>query len=511
MSSTENQQIEFEDFILPFGGTLDGDNRWVKLARLIPWNTFEELYREHFSQNGPGPRFKPLRMGLGALIIKEKLKVSDREAVEQIQENPYLQYFLGMAKFEKQAPFDASMYVHFRKRFGSEVLADINERIVACTTKPSRTDKPSKDEEKPDDDDDDDDDEPSAAPKQDQSAPPNGGKLLIDATCAPADIAFPTDLGLLDKAREKTEAIIDILYKEAPTGSRKPRTYRQKARKDYLTIARRKRPAAKAIRKGVRRQLSYVGRNLKSIDALAAANGGYRLLSRSQYKDMLVVSEVFRQQSIMFETRSRSISDRIVSISQPHVRPIVRGKAKAKTEFGAKLSASLVDGYTFVDRISFDAYNEGSDLPAQVEAYAIRFGQYPGKVLADKIYRTRENRRYCAQLGIDLCGPPLGRPRKPSAGNGEALKESKRQRRQDEVDRIPIEGKFGQAKRRFGLGLIQSKLASTSLASISICFIVLNLEKWLQSLFVLVLSLLQPLFLGLLERPKCLGMLRIAA
>jgi IS5 family transposase len=120
-----------------------------------------------------------------------------------------------------------------------------------------------------------------------------------------------------------------------------------------------------------------------------------------------VISEVLRQQQWMYDQRSRRIDDRIVSISQPHVRPIKRGKAGAGTEFGAKVSISLVDGVSFVDRISWDNFNEGIDLIGQIESYRSRFGHYPKSVHADKIYRNRDNRKYCKKHNIDYPGQSL--------------------------------------------------------------------------------------------------------
>lgn len=87
----------------------------------------------------------------------------------------------------------------------------------------------------------------------------------------------------------------------------------------------------------------------------------------------------------MFDHCENRIADRIVSISQPHVRPIKHGKAGAATEFGAKISASLLDGFAFVDRISWDAYNEAGDLEEQIVAFHTRFGFYPQSVHLDKI------------------------------------------------------------------------------------------------------------------------------
>ena len=91
-----------ENFELPFEGKLSPDNRWVLMANLIPWSEFEEEYAQNFSEEMGAPA-KTFRMALGALIIKEKLGISDRETVEQIRENPYLQYFLGLSSYSNES------------------------------------------------------------------------------------------------------------------------------------------------------------------------------------------------------------------------------------------------------------------------------------------------------------------------------------------------------------------------------------------------------------------------
>ncbi len=97
---------------LPFEGKLSEENRWVMMAELIPWAKFEEEYAKNFSPK-KGAKAKPFRMALGALIIKERLGVSDEETVEQIRENPYLQYFIGLTAYQEEAPFEASTMVWF--------------------------------------------------------------------------------------------------------------------------------------------------------------------------------------------------------------------------------------------------------------------------------------------------------------------------------------------------------------------------------------------------------------
>jgi IS5 family transposase len=466
------RQLEFEDFHLPFGGKLRSDNRWVKMAKFIPWDEFEKAYRKSFKNTRLGPPAKSVRVALGALIIKERLGTSDEETVEQIRENPYLQYFLGYKEYVDEKPFDPSLFVYFRKRFGKKRMAKVNETI-ACKA----LDEEAKAAKAKSDDNGDDDSGGSASG--------NRGKLLVDATCTPADITFPTDLKLLNTAREKSEEIIDILHKPLKGKQKKPRTYRKVARKAFLAAAKSKRLSKNKMRKARRKQLGYLRRNLKTIDKLSRQTP-LTVLRRRDYKNLLVIHEVYRQQQWLYDHREIRIADRIVSVSQPHVRPIKRGKAGAATEFGAKISASLIDGVSFVDRISWDAYNETGDLIGQIEAYRTRFGHYPESVHADKIYRTRDNRKFCKKHGIRLSGTPLGRP----PADVERQKAVAKQARQDELARIPIEGKFGQGKRRFSLSRIMCKLAITSEAAILVAFVVMNLEKWLKSHFFALFSCL---------------------
>mgnify|MGYP001802994787 FL=1 len=125
----EQSHVSSENFELPFEGKLSEDNRWVIMASLIPWSDFEEEYASIFTEEIGAPA-KSFRMALGALIIKEKLGISDRETVEQIKENPYLQYFIGISSYSNETPFDASMLVHFRQRIGIELVNRINQKMV---------------------------------------------------------------------------------------------------------------------------------------------------------------------------------------------------------------------------------------------------------------------------------------------------------------------------------------------------------------------------------------------
>ena len=467
------QQLEFPDFYLPFSGHLDPENRWVQLARLVPWELAEEIYVADLCEDSGQP-IVPARVALGALLIKEREGFTDRQTVAAIQENPYLQFFIGLQEFTQDKPFDASLMVGFRKRFGEQGMQRIAEAI-ALASLPQ--------EEVQNDD--------SSGDDSSEDTRPNRGKLIADATCAPADIRYPTDTSLLNEAREKTDTLIDRLHQPLIGKQPRPRTYRRKARRQFVAFIKQKSPRRNKIRQANRQQLGYLKRNLNAIDRLLAHPEALPLtqLSCLEYKHLLVCRELYRQQQQMYDQKTQRIDDRIVSIHQPHVRPIKRGKAGRDTEFGAKLSVSVVEGFSFVDHLSWDSFNESQDLIGQVETYRQRFGFYPESVHVDKIYRTRANRAYCKERGIRISGPPLGR--KPQ----QVSRADKRQTREDEAIRNQVEGKFGQGKRRFGLGRVMARLASTSAAQISLTFLVMNLERALQVL-VFILCWLRPSLLS---------------
>jgi hypothetical protein len=441
MYKKQSKQVGVADFGMPLGLKLDAENRWVKKAETIPWDEIELRYAALF-ESETGNVAKPLRLALGALIIQTERQISDAEVPLQIQETPCLQYFCGMPGYVDALPFDSSSMVHFRRRLTPEILGEINEMIIAKAQGKS---------EPPDDDDDDE--------------PENQGDLLVDATCAPQNIRYPLDLSLLNEARENLEAMIDELHKE--TGDEKPRTYRRKARKEYLGVAKKRQKSTKEIRKAIRKQLNYIKRDWGIITDYLAAG---KALSDKHLQRLETIELLYEQQLYMYENRVNRVENRIVSLSQPWVRPIVRGKAKAKTEFGAKLDISVSNGFTRLEHSSFDAYNESENLIEIIERFRAREGHYPQRVLADKIYRTKENLKYCAKHKIRLLGKPLGRPKKDAVADKKMI-------RKDEIDRIEVERKFSHAKGSFGLGLIRARLRATSQTAIALSILALNIAQ----------------------------------
>lgn len=440
-------QIAFEDFDQPLGLTMNPENRWIKKAQLIPWTALEKDYAKNF-RNKKGNVAKPLRMALGALLIQKEYGYSDEETVLQIQENLYLQFFIGLPGYQDEKPFDASTMVYFRKRLDEVTLMAINEKILAAHLKEQSEEK-----------------ETSKYKDDDDASDSNGGTLILDATCAPQQIKYPTDTELLNDVRTHAENIIDTICEENEL--KKPRIYRRKAREVYLAVVCRKKKARKWLRPKLRQLLNFLKRDIRVIDDYLTS--GYCLSEQHTFW-WETIQKIYDQQKYMYDNRTHSVADRIVSLHQPWIRPIVRGKAKAATEFGTKLDLSLDNGFARLEKTSFDAYNESEVLVTAIRRYHDRHGHYPERVLADKIYRNRSNLNYCKQRHIRLSGPALGRPKKNEVRD-------KRIDYRDNRDRIEVERSFSQMKRCFGLGLIPTKRKDMTLASIVLSVLALNLSK----------------------------------
>jgi hypothetical protein len=282
----------------------------------------------------------------------------------------------------------------------------------------------------------------------------------------------------------QTEKIIDDLHKgECMKVGRKPRTYREVARKEYLKVSKKKKAKKEEREEGMRLQLNYIKRNLESIKKLNSQGINLSKLRKKDYKNLLVVAKVYRQQKEMYEKKENRIDDRIVSINQPSIRPIVRGKARNRVEFGGKISISVYENYVFLDKLSWDNFNESTRLIEQVEEYKEELGYYPATIHVDAIYRTRANRAYCKKKGIKMNGPALGRPKK------NITKEEKKEARENEKIRNRVEGKLGEGKRRYGLNKIMTKLPSTSMTVISLRFLVMNLSCLYRQVLLIFLCL----------------------
>jgi IS5 family transposase len=498
-------------FQTPFEQSLSATNRWVRMAELVPWDKMAKVFFEHLSEQHGRPTVD-LRVILGALMVKHIEALSDEDTIQYIQENIYAQYFVGLSSFQTAPVFAPSLFVEIRKRLGHKGSARLNDlmikqarqvKVIKHRRKPSDGAAPQEDQGEKDDKVSGDissqeiDNQQDNTPDQEEAKSKmvaNQGTLIVDATVAPLHIAYPTDTGLLNHAREHSEQLIDRLFERNPElWPSKPRTYRRTAKRDFVAFNKKRKKTPKDIRKATAQQLRYVRRNIKTLHKMldCLEHRGLEVVwDQYQWRTFWIIQELYRQQDAMYRDKRRRIDDRIVSIQQPHARPIKRGKGGRKdTEFGPKINVSITEGIARVDQIDFSAFNESTFLLEQIEAYRALFGYYPATVLADKIYWTRKNRKLLKTKGIEIGGVPLGR--KAQQSKYEKQKDRKRNNKRSE-----IEGKFGQAKSKYSLDKVMTRLPDTIQAQINLIFLAVNLIKVAQATFLSVYQVILALHQG---------------
>ena len=367
-----------------------------------------------------------------------------------------MQFFCGYDSYTTVQPFDASLMVQFRKRITAEMMKEITEAAFASEAKKVIESE--------------DDHNGGGTPSvgsddgaDGSASSTNKGTMLIDATCHPADIKYPTDTGLLNHARELTERIIDELHEQLrQPGVDKPRTYREVARTDFLRFVKRRKPTRQQIRNAIRKQLQYVRRNLDTINGQISQGAMLKDIGEDLQKKFETIKALYSQQKEMYDGHTHKVEDRIVSIAQPWLRPIVRGKANAAVEFGAKVATARIGGFSFMMHMDYKNFPEAQYLEKSAEEYRRIFGFYPKTITGDRVYGNRKNREYCKARGIRLSGPGLGRKRE------DAKDAEKEQIYRDSCKRNAIEGDYGTEKRKYGMDRIKAKLDDTTLTAISI-------------------------------------------
>ena len=398
----DSNQLRIKDFVFPYG-KLDPENDWVRLAALVPWDVAEERYAARFVNNGHPAH--PARMALGALLIQRRLKCSDQWLVKHIGENPYLQYFIGMKEYGP-CPFGASTLVAFRKRFSEKDLAVILEATV-----------PKREAEEKDDADDGNDS-------------PNSGTLILDATCCPADIAYPQDINLLNQAREKAEKTVDELCEMA--GQKKPRMYRKRARKDYLRLSKSKKRSGSAIRSAIRKQLQYIRRDIGCVAELVQK--GAKLTSK-QAERLNIVATVYEQWT-----------------AAPELNAWISNHSTNR-----KVSGGRWPGTRSAMDVIQNAFWRTSSIA------------------------TARHWPFVKSMGFVCPVPALGKPPK----NPLLSRQTKKQEYLDCCDRNAVEGIFGTGKTAYGLARISAHLQETAVCVIGVALLLLNLSRSLRSAFAL--------------------------
>ncbi len=399
--------------LFPFGGKLDENNRWLGVAELIPWDELESSYCCYFSDIGR-PALDA-RLVIGLFLLKHMTGLSDREVVQAVMENPYMQVFCGFEHFVTKRSLDPSSLTKLRKRLGVKYFKELEEKTYRVLID-LRIIK--------------------------------GKGLLVDATVFPENIKYPNDVGLLNDVREW---LVDNIKSFGKKIGKTYRTYCRTARKTYLSFAKKKTKTKKVVKGAKKQMLQFVRRNIKQIkDAIMTLQELGQEISVVVVEKLMVARTIYRQQLEMYKRNVHTIKDRIVSFHRPYVRPIKRGKeGSKKVEFGPKGALSHVDGFLFLDRIDHDNLSEARRdiVKEQIANYEFRFGKKPPSFTADRLYGNRENRDLLEAESIRCAFKPLGRKRKNLPSSDRWLKQKQKERNR-------IEGQFGHSKNHYHLDRI---------------------------------------------------------
>ena len=399
----------FEE-LFSFGGKLDEKNRWLRMARLIPWNDLEKPYSGYFSDRGrPGTDG---RLAVGLFLLKHLSGKSDVEVVLELLENPYWQSFCGLSTFATEKTIEASTLSRLRKRLGAKYVRELEELTYRALIEKKIL---------------------------------KAKGMLADGTVIPENIKYPNDVGLLNDVRQWLVGVIQRVGRDI---GKRYRTYCRKGRQVYLNFVKSKRKTKKQIRRAKRQMLQYVRRNLSQLrDVLSEAAGkGTQRLHVIGGK-LKTAEVIFGQQLEMYKQRSCRIADRIVSFHRPWVRPIKRGKNGKDVEFGAKAAMSHVDGFLFLDKTHHDNFSESQTevVREQIAGYEKRFGRKPSSFTGDKAYGNRGNRTLLEEdMKIRTSFVRLGK--KQHAGD-----KMTRWFKQRQKERNRIEGHFGNGKEHYRL------------------------------------------------------------
>ena len=418
--------------LFPFGGKLNENNRWLRIAELIPWEELEDEYAKHFSDVGrPGT---DSQLVIGLLLLKHMTGLSDEGIVQDVLENPYMQAFLGFEKFVTEEILDPSTLTKMRERLGLEFFKQLENKTYKLLI--------------------------------DRKIIKAKG-MLVDATVFPEKIKYPNDVGLLNDVREWLVRNIKRIGKSI---GKKYRTRPREARKEYLNFSKKKTKTKKTINKAKKKMLQYVRRNIKQLkDAIEQVKATGWQVKKHIIEQLKTAEKIYRQQHKMYAQKTNRVEERIVSFTRPYVRPIKRGKQGKKTEFGGKGALVHVGGFLFLDYFEHRAFAEEELLVDHLAGYMDRFGKLPAYVSMDAKYGTQVNREQMEELEIRASFKRRGRKPKTVDAQDRWFKRKQRERNR-------VEGSFGNGKEHYGLDRIRYSIKDGSEIWVRAGILAMNLK-----------------------------------
>jgi len=281
--------------------------------------------------------------------------------------------------------------------------------------------------------------------------------MFTDATCYESEMRYPTDQKLLWECVEKG---YDLMCKASrQLGIHRPRTKSLDVEKANLTYRKQRKHNKTQTRRIARRLLDLLGKVLREIRKMDREHEAAKLFTDREKQTIDIITKAYRQQCNHFQSGDarESIPNRIVSVSKPYVRPIVRGKETKNVEFGAKCNNILVDGISFIEKLSFNAFNEGARLPHCIKMHRRLFGMDAKKIGGDTSYAGTANRDLCKELKIQTSFVKRGKPFKEMNEKDFVRQELAR------VRATAMEGSFGTQKEHYSMRRIKARRKETEI------------------------------------------------
>ena len=408
----DEHQYSFKNdwFMVP---EVDKNHEVIKIADAIDWASLSDRLAKFYCSDNGRPT-KPSRAKVGLLMLKHLNGLSDESVVDMLKRDLYAQYLCDVSLKEAQKFINSSSLTYFRKQIGPEGVKLI-EMEVLNTLKKNKIMR--------------------------------GRRLITDTTVMPVNIAYPTDINLLDKIRRKA---VEYLGQAKDFGAKTYRTYQRTARKVVITYQKVRKHTIKSRRRVQKKLLQFSGRNIEQLnDAIKTAQKSSTPAIQKPKEQFIKKAEEFLQtaNNILAQQKqiyqNKKVTERIVSVHKTHIRPMVRGKYPVEVEFGPKLLVNLQGYCLFLEDVQFNNVADSQLLEKSIQGYKERFGKTPTQLAADRGFWSKDNRQLAEDLGIQKIA--IENKGKSNYLKGQPFRERLRRLR------CKIEAKISLAKRKHGL------------------------------------------------------------
>lgn len=351
---------------------------------------------------------------IGLMILKHYLGISDELLIQRINTDWSMQLFCGVNLKAHEQISDTNLPSSWRSYIGHHLDIKVLQESLAEYWKPYMQQT-------------------------------NIG--MQDATCYESRITYPTDIKLIWQCCNEVHLIIQQIRKENKL--RKSRSNYSKHKKLYLGFQKKRKKPRRQEKKLRKKLLKFLRRLLEGLSDLQKK---YSItLSVKKQRRLKTINKVYEQQHTMAYGDNNKIEDRIVSLSKPYIRPIVRGKEVKSVEFGAKVNKIQIDGISFIEHFSYDAFNEGTRLQEGIHLQRKLFGKCTHHS-ADAIYATNANRKYCTSSHITTNFVPKGKQKPEHIEQASTMRNALNKERSTR-----LEGSFGNEKNHYLLQKVNAR------------------------------------------------------